>query len=69
MPGQTVLLTRREAAARLDLQEQTLAAWASRDYGPPFVKLGRAVRYPADELEAWLLTQIVRPGGRREAVA
>lgn len=66
-PG--AMLTRVEAAARLNLKVHTLAAWASRGEGPPFVKLGRAVRYPADELAAWVGAQRVVPGQTRRLAA
>ena len=64
-PGanQSNLLTREEAADRLGLRPQTLAAWATRDQGPPYIKLGRSVRYPDTELDAWLASRLVRPGG------
>jgi predicted DNA-binding transcriptional regulator AlpA len=47
-------LTERTAAALLDVSERTLQGWRWRGGGPPFVKLGRAVRYPPIELRAWL---------------
>jgi len=38
------------------------AAWFERSRwagnGPPFVKLGRAVRYPSDELHAWMRSHL-----------
>lgn len=49
------LLTRREAAEYLGLQEQTLAIWASTGrYALPVVKVGRSVRYRQSDLERWL---------------
>lgn len=31
----------------------TLRNWRSMKIGPSFVKIGKAVLYPVDELEAW----------------
>jgi Helix-turn-helix domain len=31
----------------------TLRNWRAMRVGPPFVKIGRAVLYPVDELDAW----------------
>jgi len=37
-------------------------AWFERSRwagdGPPFIKLGRAVRYPRDELDAWMRARL-----------
>lgn len=57
------LLTRPEAAARLAVPTGTLAAWASRGQGPPFIKLGRAVRYRPDDLDAWISSNTIAPDG------
>ncbi|WP_240905898.1 helix-turn-helix transcriptional regulator [Thiorhodococcus mannitoliphagus] len=51
------LLTEREAATELSLSIRTLQQWRVRGVGPSFLKLGRAVRYDADTLEAWLADQ------------
>ncbi len=49
------LLTPKEAAEFLGVQEQTLAVWRiSGRYGLPFYKVGRRVYYKAEDLEAWL---------------
>jgi len=31
----------------------TLRNWRAMRVGPPFIKIGKAVLYPIDELEAW----------------
>lgn len=47
-------------------KKQTLANWRSTDFGPPYVKFGRIVRYPKDSLLAWLESQPrVVPNGSR----
>lgn len=49
------LLTRREAAAYLDVSESTLAKWAcAKRYALPYIKVGRLVRYRKADLDAFL---------------
>jgi hypothetical protein len=31
----------------------TLRNWRAMRIGPPFIKIGKAVLYPVDELDAW----------------
>lgn len=47
------LKTTKEAAATLGLSAFTLEAWRVRGGGPIFLKLGKAVRYPQQELDAF----------------
>ncbi len=42
-----------EAARTLGLAPTTLAHLRMNGHGPPFVKIGRAVRYPQKQLLAW----------------
>ena len=49
-----MMLTPPQVAARLGLTRGTLAKWRLRGEGPPFVKLGSAVRYPVDEFERYV---------------
>lgn len=56
------LMTQNEAARILGLKNpRTLAAWRLRREGPPYIRCGRAVRYAAQDVMAWL-------AGRRVAV-
>lgn len=48
------LLTRAEVADRLQIPVKTLARWASRGEGPPYMKVGRHTRYDVGELRRWL---------------
>lgn len=50
------VLLRREAAAQvLNTTPGTLAVWACKRQGPPFLKIGkRAVRYRLSDLQEWL---------------
>ena len=49
------MLTRRQAAERLGLSEQTLRHWARQNRGPEFRKVGRAVRYPLEAVLSFLI--------------
>ncbi|MCS6954309.1 MAG: helix-turn-helix domain-containing protein [Bryobacterales bacterium] len=52
------LLTTRELAGLLGLNEVTLKVWRCLGKGPPFVRLSRkAVRYDLDDVYAWLNAQ------------
>ena len=56
-PPQTLralILTEGQAAEFLNLKKKTLQAWRVRGGGPPFLKLGRAVRYRISDLENFL---------------
>lgn len=50
MPAPPAFLTTKEAAAVLGLTAKGLEAMRARGEGPPFVRIGRAVRYLASEL-------------------
>jgi excisionase family DNA binding protein len=43
-----------KAAQHLGLSVRTLQKWRVRGGGPPYHKLGRAVRYSADDLDAFI---------------
>ena len=47
-------LTESEAAIRLGLKVATLRAWRHQGRGPTFVRLGRAIRYLASDLDEFL---------------
>ncbi|QEN87723.1 helix-turn-helix domain-containing protein [Labrys sp. KNU-23] len=53
-PTDDRLLNEIEAAMLLSLSHRTLQCWRSRGDGPPFLRLGTAVRYRRSELDAWL---------------
>ncbi len=50
----TELLTEQQVAELLQVKIKGLQAGRSRGGGPPFVKLGRCVRYRLEDLEAFL---------------
>jgi hypothetical protein len=47
-------LTEADAAARLGLKVATLRAWRHQGRGPAFVRLGRAIRYLAIDVDSFL---------------
>lgn len=49
-----VFLTQREVAELLRVPVRTVEDWRLTRSGPPWVKLGRHVRYEQDELLAWV---------------
>ncbi len=67
----TELLTEQQVAALLHVKVKGLQAWRSRGGGPPFIKLGRCVRYRLEDLDAFLTasrrasTSDHGPGGMR----
>lgn len=54
------LTTEQEEAKRLQLSRRTLQAWRTRGDGPPYTKLGRAVRYNPAEVDAWIASRARR---------
>ena len=72
MPANTLsldtdaLLREQDAADLLSLSVRTLQSWRIRMAGPPFVQVGRAVRYRRRDLIAWIdANTIGSPMGRR----
>jgi excisionase family DNA binding protein len=56
------LLAELHAAELLGVSSRTLQAWRSRNEGPPFVRMGRTVRYRPQNLLAWIEQNTVAPG-------
>lgn len=48
------LLNERELAEHLRVTVKAVQAWRYRGGGPAFVRVGRAVRYRAVDVEVWL---------------
>ena len=55
-----VLLTPRETAKHLRCSERKLERHRLVGDGPPFAKIGAAIRYPLSELEKWLAERTQR---------
>ena len=47
-------LTEKETSGRIAVSKSALRKWRREGLGPPFVKLGRMIRYPIGELERWM---------------
>lgn len=58
------LLAEIYAAELLGLSSRTLQAWRSRNEGPPFVRVGRAVRYRRQDLLDWVGQNTIAPPKR-----
>jgi len=48
------LMTARQLSEYLEIPLATLYAWRYRREGPPAVKVGRHLRYRAEDVERWL---------------
>ena len=55
------MLNENEVAAMLSLAPETLRAWRVRGKGPPFAKLGEAIRYDEEDVKAWVEARKVSP--------
>ena len=55
-----LLLTPRELARLAKVAEGTISNWRSQGVGPPFTKLGGAVRYQRGDVVEWLGRQRVQ---------
>lgn len=55
----SLLLTTTDAAEHLGWRPNTLEKLRVRGEGPPFVKLGRSVRYRACDIEAYVAARVV----------
>ncbi|PSO19497.1 helix-turn-helix domain-containing protein [Bradyrhizobium sp. MOS003] len=49
-----LLVTEKDAARCLSLSHRTLQAWRTSQSGPPFIKIGRSVRYRKVDIVEWL---------------
>jgi excisionase family DNA binding protein len=52
------LLAPDELAELLGYPVKTLAEWRSNGDGPPYVRLGRHVRYRPEDVETWIAAQV-----------
>lgn len=52
------LLTRRETAELLRTPVGTLAQWASKNYGPRFIRAGKRTLYPRTEVDRFISEQM-----------
>jgi excisionase family DNA binding protein len=50
-----------DVSLKLGVPRATLANWRSAGKGPPFVKVGRHVRYRPEDVDQWVERQVVEP--------
>jgi len=48
------LLTAADLSALIRVKEETLERWRMRKQGPPYIKLGKLVRYARSDVAEWL---------------
>jgi predicted DNA-binding transcriptional regulator AlpA len=58
----TKLLDEASAAELLGLQRKTLTRWRWEGRGPSYCKIGGAVRYRADDIQAFIAESAVQHG-------
>jgi predicted DNA-binding transcriptional regulator AlpA len=51
-------LTETETAQRVSVSVSGLRKWRRAGCGPPYVRLGRLIRYPVRDLQTWLRSHI-----------
>lgn len=56
----TRLHTEQQEAARTGFSVRTLQAWRVRGDGPPYLKVGRSVRYDPRAVDSWLASKARR---------
>jgi predicted DNA-binding transcriptional regulator AlpA len=49
------LLTEKQVATLLEVSIKTLQGWRLKGGGPPYVKMGRLIRYAESDLEAYVI--------------
>jgi predicted DNA-binding transcriptional regulator AlpA len=47
-------LTESQAAQITNFSSNTLKQWRSARKGPPFIKIGKSIRYPESDLIGWM---------------
>lgn len=63
------MLRERQAASFLGVAPKTLANWRSQGKGPKFCRLGRAIAYRQEDLEAFIEKSLSDPGERTERLS
>lgn len=57
-------LSETEVAERLGVSPFTVRAWRRRGHGPRFMKMGRAVRYRPEDIDAYKEMALVDPSAQ-----
>lgn len=53
-------------AQRLEKSSKTLETWRREGVGPPYVRVGRDIRYRESDVERWLAAQTVSTRSMRD---
>lgn len=53
-----MVMTSTQVSEYLTVPEETLQKWRCQGYGPPHAKIGRAVRYRRQDVDAWIASQV-----------
>lgn len=61
----TQIIDSQALSAHIGIPTKTLAEWRSRSEGPPYMRIGRHVRYSMSDVEKWLAS---RPGQAQAVV-
>ncbi|MCR9089552.1 MAG: helix-turn-helix domain-containing protein [Rhodobacteraceae bacterium] len=56
------LLNRAEVEERFGIPKRFLEMAVMRGDGPPFIKIGRLVRYRINDIETWITARRIEPG-------
>ena len=54
---QAILVDEKAMAAQLGVQVKTCQTWRVKGYGPPFIKIGRLVKYLQSDIQTWIESQ------------
>ena len=63
--SEDAILTEVEIADFLKLSTRTLQAWRVKKDGPPFIRVGRAIRYRLRDVVRWIEARTVAPPTNR----
>ena len=55
----SLLIDEKQLCADLGISSVTATKWRANASGPPFIKVGRLVRYRRADVEAWLVSRTV----------
>jgi predicted DNA-binding transcriptional regulator AlpA len=57
-PEMDFLLGQERVAQRLGVATKTMEAWRHRGGGPPFVRIGRLIKYRSQDVEKWIASNV-----------
>ncbi len=62
------LMTANQLATEFHISIPTLARWRMEREGPPYVRVGRSIRYRRGDVEAWLARRLQPTRGRTSKI-